>query len=378
MKIVIVNTLPIPSGQASVNRILSLGKGLVENGDNVTILSSGAGRDTEEHIINGVCYRNFGKSKSLKNLFNSLLRILWFILSNYRSIDVVWVESNSPLLIIPLYILCSVRRMKFIIEKSEFPFVLMRKGIIANIWSKIYVNSLYKCFDGMIIMTEPLLQYFKPLARKKCKLIKCPMTVDMSRFENISSHNEYGDYAAYCGNMSGNKDGVENLIEAFSYVEKKYPDFKLVMVGGTDSEKEFERIKYKVKALDLKNVIFTGRVDRDSIPGILTNAKMLCLARPSSLQSTGGFPTKLGEYLSTGHPVVVTAVGDIPSFLNRTNSYIVEPDNNKAFGKAMNEILDNYEKASTIGMEGKKVALDNFSYKVQGERLHKYMVELIK
>ena len=185
MKIVIVNTLPIPSGQASVNRILSLGKGLIENGDDVTILSSGAGRDTEEHIINGVYYRNFGKSKSVKNLFNSLLRILWYISSNYRSIDVVWVESNSPLLIIPLYILCSVRGMKFIIEKSEFPFVLMRKGIIANIWSKIYVNSLYKCFDGMIIMTEPLLQYFKPLARKKCKLIKCPMTVDMSRFENI-------------------------------------------------------------------------------------------------------------------------------------------------------------------------------------------------
>lgn len=369
--------MPVPSGQASVNRILSLGKGLVENGDNVTILSSGAGRDNEEHIINGVCYRNFGKSKSVKNLFNSLLRILWFISSNYRSIDVVWVESNSPLLIIPLNILCSVRRMKFIIEKSEFPFVLMRKGIIAKIWSKIYVNTLYKCFDGMIIMTEPLLQYFKPLIRKKCKLVKCPMTVDMSRFENISSHNEYGDYAAYCGNMSGNKDGVENLIEAFTYVEKKHPDFKLVMVGGTDSEKEFARIKNKVKALNLKNVIFTGRVDRDSIPGILTNAKMLCLARPSSIQSTGGFPTKLGEYLSTGHPVVVTSVGDIPSFLNRTNSYIVEPDNNKAFGEAMNEILDNYEKALTIGMEGKQVALNNFNYKVQGERLHKFMVELI-
>ena len=178
--------------------------------------------------------------------------------------------------------------------------------------------------------------------------------------------------------MSGNKDGVENLIEAFSYVEKKHPDFKLVMVGGTDSEKEFARIKDKVKALDLKNVIFTGRVDRDSIPGILANAKMLCLARPSSLQSTGGFPTKLGEYLSTGHPVVVTAVGDIPSFLDRTNSYIVEPDNNYTFGEAMNEILNDYEKASKIGMEGKQVALNNFNYKVQGERLHKFMVELIK
>lgn len=376
MKVVIVNTLSIPSGQASVNRILSLGRGLVENGDSVTILSSGAGVDSEEHKINGVCYRNLGAKKSVKSLFVSLLKILRKIWSNSASIDIVWVESNSPLLILPLYLLCTVRGKKIILEKSEFPFVLMKKGLLAKLWGKIYVNTLYKCFDGMIIMTEPLLQYFKPLVRKKCKLIKCPMTVDMSRFEAVSLHNEYGEYAAYCGNMSGNKDGVENLIEAFSYVEKKHPDFKLVMVGGTDSEKEFARIKDKVQTLGLKNVIFTGRVDRDAIPGILTNARMLCLARPSSLQSTGGFPTKLGEYLSTGHPVVVTAVGDIPSFLDRTNSYIVAPDNNEAFGEAMNEILDDYEKASQIGVNGRQVALENFNYKVQGERLHNFMVDL--
>ena len=376
MNIAIVNTLPIPSGQASVNRILSLGKGLVEHGDNVTILSSGKGDNTEEHVINGIKYRNFGtKGKSIKSLFGALLKILQYISSNSRSIDVVWIESNSPLLILPLYILCKSHGIRFIMEKSEFPFVLMKKGGLAKIWSKIYVNTLYKCFDGMIIMTEPLLQYFKPLVRKRCKLIKCPMTVDMSRFEDVSVDNEYGNYAAYCGNMSGNKDGVENLIEAFSYVEKIHPDFKLVMVGGTDSEQEFSRIKDKVKNLGLRNVIFTGGIERDAIPGILTNAKILCLARPSSLQSTGGFPTKLGEYLSTGHPVVVTAVGDIPSYLDRTNSFIVEPDNNKLFGEAMNEILEDYEKASMIGLKGREVAMSNFNYKVQGDRLHQFMIE---
>ena len=377
MKLLIVNTLPVPSGQASVNRILSLGKGLVENGDQVTILSSSYSDDTDFHEVNGIQCANLASKKSrIVGLVESLFKILKYVRDNKDNIDALWVVSNSPLLICPLWLSCKFNKIKYIMEKSEFPFVLMRSGLIAKLYGKIYVNTIYKLFDGMIIMTQPLLEYFRSLVRKDCSLIKVPMTVDMTRFENVSSNNRYGSYAAYCGNMSGNKDGVLNLIEAFSYVEPKHPDFKLLMIGGTNEPTEFEKIKNRVVELGLKNIIFTGRVSRDDIPVLLSNAKLLCLARPSSLQSKGGFPTKLGEYLSTGHPVVVTAVGDIPSYLDRTNSFIVEPDNNKLFGEAMNEILEDYEKASMIGLKGREVAMSNFNYKVQGDRLHQFMIEL--
>lgn len=377
MRVLIVNTLPVPSGQASVNRILSLGKGLVENGDQVTILSSAHIADTEFHEINGILYANMASKKNrILGLVESLLKILKYIRDNKADIDVLWIVSNSPLLIFPLWMSCKFNGVKYIQEKSEFPFVLMKSGLISILWSKFYVNTIYKLFDGMIIMTQPLLEYFKGLVRTDCALIKVPMTVDMTRFDGIQKENKYGEYAAYCGNMSGNKDGVMNLIEAFSYVEPKHPNFKLVMIGGTNEDEEFEKIKKRVVELGLKNVIFTGRVSRDEIPVLLSNAKVLCLARPSSLQSTGGFPTKLGEYLTTGHPVVVTAVGEIPGYLNESNSFIVEPDNNEKFGKKINEILFDYERASIIGIEGRKVALANFNYRVQADRLHQYFVEL--
>lgn len=378
MKLLIVNTLPVPSGQASVNRILSLGKGLVENGDQVTILSSSYSDDTDFHKVNGIQCANLASKKSrIVGLVESLFKILKYVRNNKDNIDALWVVSNSPLLICPLWLSCKFNKIKYIMEKSEFPFVLMRSGLIAKLWGKIYVNTIYKLFDGMIIMTQPLLEYFRSLVRKDCSLIKVPMTVDMTRFENVSSNNRYSNYAAYCGNMSGNKDGVLNLIEAFSYVEPNHPDFKLLMIGGTNEPTEFDKIKNRVVELGLKNIIFTGRVSRDDIPVLLSNAKLLCLARPSSLQSKGGFPTKLGEYLTTGHPVVVTAVGEIPSYLNDSNSFIVEPDNNERFGNRINEILSDYERAAAIGLKGRKVALANFNYKVQADRLHEFLVELI-
>lgn len=378
MKLLIVNTLPIPSGQASVNRILSLGKGLVEIGDEVTILSASKGKDTELHNINGIQYVNLVSKKSkVLGLIESLIKILIYIRSHKLNINVVWVVSNSPLLILPLWLSCKLHKIKYIIEKSEFPFVLMKQGLFAKLWGKIYVNTIYKLFDGMIIMTQPLLDYFMNLVRKDCVLVKIPMTVDISRFDNVGGDNQYGNYAAYCGNMSGNKDGVQNLIEAFAYVEPVHPDFKLVLIGDADTKEEFDFIREKSKSLNLKNVIFTGRVSRDTIPELLMHAKILCLARPTSLQSTGGFPTKLGEYLVTGNPVVVTSVGEIPSYLSVENSYIIEPDNNKLFGETINSILMNYDKAVQIGLNGRKVALCNFNYTIQAQRLHDFLINVL-
>ena len=100
MKLLIVNTLPVPSGQASVNRILSLGKGLVENGDQVTILSSSYSDDTDFHEVNGIQCANLASKKSrIVGLMESLFKILKYVRDNKDNIDALWVVSNSPLLI---------------------------------------------------------------------------------------------------------------------------------------------------------------------------------------------------------------------------------------------------------------------------------------
>ena len=101
------------------------------------------------------------------------------------------------------------------------------------------------------------------------------------------------------------------------------------------------------------------------------------MARPSSLQSTGGFPTKLGEYLSTANPVVVTAVGDIPRFLDDSNSFIVKPDNNAAFAEQIVRIFDDYATAVEVGKKGRVVAEQNFNYRVQSPRIHSFIQELL-
>ena len=375
MRIVIINTLPVPSGQASVNRFLGYARGLVKCGNEVVCLSSARPLDEKEGCLEGVKYINCGKGGRL-----SLLFALRTIRQNLKEnkYDIAIVICNSLLMLYPVHWACKRAGTKMLMEKSEFPFVLMRDGQeIKSGWRKAYGEwwnkMIGRILDGMIVMTTPLLDYYKPRLKSNCKMVHIPMTVDASRFFIPKEESEYGDYIAYCGNMTGNKDGVENLIEAFAPVEKKCPDIKLLLIGGANSPERMQELKEMVKDMGLKNVIFYGRAPREDMPRLLTNAKMLCLARPTTTQATYGFPTKLGEYLATGNPVVVTAVGDIPRYLNDSNSFIVKADDNSAFSNRMQEVLSDYENAQKKGARGKELALKVFNAEVQSKVLQEWL-----
>lgn len=383
LSIVLVNTQPVPSlgvGAASVNRLLSYTKGLIQQGSNVCVLSTAVGDSFEWKEYEGIPVKHLGKEsesvyRKLLGYLGTSRRLLKEL--SQKEIDVVIFVTSNYFLTVLLEIYCRIKKIIVVNERSEFPFVLIRKNKWKRAIAPFYTNTAYRLLDGMIVMTKPLKEYYQDKVRPNCKIFEMPMTVDVDRFLNAeSTQNTIGNYIAYCGSLS-NTNGISNLIEAFSYVEPLYPNLKLLIIGGTPNEKEMDGYKESVKEYGLNNVVFYGRVDRTAMPGLLINAKALLLARRSNWQSTGGFPTKLGEYLATGNPVVVTAVGDIPLYLDETNSFIVKPDDNKAFAKRIIEVLADEDHAAVVGKEGQKLALTVFSAKEQSKKLDKYLKDLV-
>ena len=73
-------------------------------------------------------------------------------------------------------------------------------------------------------------------------------------------------------------------------------------------------------------MVFTDSVSPTTIPQYFMDAEMLVLARPDNIQAKYGFPTKLGEYLLSGRPVVLTDVGNITDFLkDGVSAFIAKP-----------------------------------------------------
>ena len=80
----------------------------------------------------------------------------------------------------------------------------------------------------------------------------------------------------------------------------------MYIIGKTPNKNQAFSNGNLVKELNLEEkVIFTGAVPYTDVPQLLIDAEILALDRPDNKQAKYGFPTKLGEYLMTGNPVVI-------------------------------------------------------------------------
>lgn len=242
-------------------------------------------------------------------------------------------------------------------ERTEHPEVIPLKP---RFLQHIYLNSCKK-LAGLFVISTGLKDYFNQIGVKNVHIIN--MIVDSNRFKGLHKKPHDSPYIAYCGTASNNKDGVDELIKAFSIVHKQHPEYRLVIMGKAPTKRDDSGNMELVEELGLSNyVIFSGIIPAHKMPQKLVNASIVALNRPDSLQAKCGFPTKLGEYLLSKNPVVVTAVGDIPLFLaDGVNALVTIAGDNNSFAEKMLWAIEHPIEAKQIGEQGYYVAMREFN-----------------
>lgn len=257
-------------------------------------------------------------------------------------------------------ILVSCSKIKTFAEITEHPSILDGGKTTAILESQKY--EVATKLDRLFVISNALKGLFVSHGVKGSNIQVVNMTVDPSRFENLLKQKNKDRYIAYCGNASNNKDGVDKLLKAFKIVSQFHPEIKLYVIGKAPSKDVADGNYQLAQELGIiDKVVFTGMIPAVKIPQLLKNAEVLLLNRPDSRQATFGFPTKLGEYLLTGNPVVVTKVGDIPTFLiDGESALLSSPSNDSEFASKICWALNNPESAIIIGEKGRNVALRYF------------------
>jgi glycosyltransferase involved in cell wall biosynthesis len=267
---------------------------------------------------------------------------------------------------------------KCIQEKSEFPLVYAKKTWWLGPYSAVYTRTIYRMFDGIIAISTYLEEYFSTRIRKGARILRIPILVDTEQIKP-------GKYPATSGRRRivyvgalGHPGEVSSLIQAFSMVAGKHSGWNLQIIGDAPGTDILIRMRKMAEDLSLsERVEFTGTVSREELPAYLGEAGVLALLRSSGTFSKAGLPTKLGEYLATGMPVVVTSVGDIPLYLeDRVSAYMVPPDNPEAFAQKLDEVLSNYDQALQVGRRGREVAIRKFDYRSNCRKIVEFVEEL--
>ena len=388
MKIIIITTEPFPNGMAATNRILSYAKGFKHLDIDSKILCikpTEKKGSAQNYFIKGnfeginyyyTCEKinksaNFFKRRfiNIKGIFNAIREI-----RKEKKTDekLIVINYTSQLLYGYLfYFIAKIYHYLYIKEESEHPYVYYKKhGFVQNIWLPFIIKNYYTLFDGLFLISESLISFFLDLGFKKERLLHVPMTVDFERF-NIEKKENIQKTIVYSGSLNNKKDGVNVLLKAFNEVVKIYPNANLKLIGEPYTKELDKEYRQFVNSQNLiNNVEFLGKILRQKIPDLIVNADVLVLPRPHSTQAQYGFPTKLGEYLASGNPVVCTKVGEIPRYLtDGKDAYLCEPDNISSLAEKIIFAL----KYPEIGKEGKKTAISHFNLYVQTKKILEFI-----
>lgn len=350
---------------AYTNRNKAAVRGFLENGSQCDVLSIRPLVTKESMCVNRIVVP---RSSRLKTTFYTILNMMKARRA-IKDYDVVYCATYT-LPIVKMIIRCAQKYKKVAIhERTEMPDIILEITGEKQSSFEAYLSES-KRFNHLFVISTPIQDYFIKHGVSEEKIDIFPMIVDPHRFDGLTKQNVGYKYIAYGGNMNNSKDGIAELIESFAR-SKTRKTHKLMLIGNkpTGTQKEiYDSIlaRYEVK----DEVVFRGQVDRDEMPQLLIDADLLVLCRPNNRQALGGFPTKLGEYLSTGNPVLVTRVGDIDKYIvDGVNGYLAKPDDIEDFSQRMDAIIESYPEAQVVGQKGKELALDAFNYKVQTKKV---------
>jgi len=366
MKLIIVYACYKPNA-APTNRLLSLLKGLDDLGVKVEMVFIYANKKGDKFDSSGFNHITVQHLWEKRRSRSKWIRFSCSFIDASRFAKSLAPQSRVLLMGSSQYLPFFTSRYDISVyqERTEhFNVVRLRPDFL----QKRYLKAIPK-LKGMFVISTALKEGYSRIGAKNVSVVN--MMVDPNRFLGLVKQENSIKYIAYCGSASNNKDGVDDLIKAFAIVHRFHPDIKLYIMGKAPKNEDSAGNLALVEELGLtSSIVFKGIIPSADIPQMLVNAEIAALARPDSLQARCGFPTKLGEYLLSGNPVVVTSVGDIPLFLEDGKTALLSDESDpQGFAEKLLWAIDHKEEAKSIGQRGREVAIRHFNYKSETEKI---------
>lgn len=193
--------------------------------------------------------------------------------------------------------------------------------------------------------------------------------VDDSYYRPIETEKSYA-YILYVGRIALRK-GLDTLLNCAKIVVEKYPSIIFNVVGTGPLLDTMIRKAYSMGLQN--NVSFLGYVSKEKLQKLYKNATIQIL--PSDYE---GLPTVLLEAMSSGLPVIATAVGGNPEVISSgINGFLVEPRDYQGISASIFELLENRTLRDKIKKSARKTIEENYTWNIITEKYLKYYEEIL-
>lgn len=246
-------------------------------------------------------------------------------------------------------------------QESSFKNTLKKKLILLIAYNEYY-NSYKKNFKIAIRSSSRFVLLSKGYIPVLCKILNIKNDSKIVAIANPSSFSdeylparltEKKKQVIYVGRLDYNQKRVDRLLNIWSLVENSFPEWKLIIVGGSLNAhdendyqaKELTRLRDISNQLQLKNISFTGNTD--PIP-YYTDGSVICLT-----SNYEGFPMVLVEAIRFGVvPMVFGSFEAIYDLISHDeNGMIATPFNLNEYAGMLHEVMKNDAKREEMAQK---------------------------
>lgn len=393
--LIISESSSFPWGMASASRVRNIAKGLIASGVHVAYVGlRGATVDfstdkKRNGNVQGIEYSypgGFAVSSNnwwvrrLDDFLGKWLSVVKILSLKLRGeIDVVILYSRNHKVVIFWSKLLRMIKVPVVLELCEWPLAIAETKGKGFEYARKFCHNAVLSVDAILPISCYIENEVKKIAanaQRDIPLLKIPILVDTEINEDTKKTESMHQYLLYCGSISY-MDIARFIVDVSCELKKRGRDISIKFTGGGSPDALNKLKEYANEKGVLDHFQFTGFVYAQELHELMAGALALLAPLPDDLQSQARFPTKLAYYLSSGSPVITTAVGSVNEYLvDSKNAFIAETYAVDKIADKIECVVDDPALALQVSKKGQDVAFKEFYFKNACKGLKEFLFSL--
>ena len=328
----------LPDKNPAGVRVFANAMALKEYGYDVKLISKDDEPDLTDKEYGGMAVWHVNRPKSKKGWLKNLVQAGQYtkIIDKLENVKAVIAYELPAISFLRLKKYCKKKQIKLICEVVEWQKwenlgnlnTLGRFVRVIDI--NLAIRFAYKTSDGLVVTSHYFNDYFKRVV----PTLVLP-TLQFNRIE-LSGQIKRNDVRKfiYAGGVGFRKDLLCDIVHAFGELRQREFEFNIL---GLTQEQYLNRFPQDVVLLKQFNaskdkIKFWGRVPHADVLDFVRQSDFAVIIRESLRRNNVGFPTKYGESINCGTPVIVSDFSDVVYYTEKYGVGIVVDTRNIAQG----------------------------------------------
>jgi glycosyltransferase involved in cell wall biosynthesis len=386
------NDCGFPNGLAGAQRMRLVARALTEAGIRVRVLltwtsewppfisntaASGEWRGISFQYSTGTPIRSdsfvMRRWSELRGIAGAVVRLVSGRLTGDIDCVYIWMFRRRWVPFRMLRGLCALLGLPVVIELNEPTAAVCAGASLSDGAGRR--DALLANVDGFVVISDGLERWVRSRAGgDKPAIVRVPVLIDKDETAPGSDRHARNDVFYAVG--AAYVDEIEFVVDAVEEARRTVGDLRVRFSGWDVADIPRPLLRERLESGIAEGwAVVEGRVPRERLLEAYRQSAALLLPMKDEPRSFARCPTKLGEYLASGRPVVATDIGELAVLLiDGQTTFLAKPGDVQSFAEGIVRALEDPGLSDRIGRAGRTFAEEHLDFRGYSESLGDFFI----